>query len=659
MMLDEIVLHDFCAYAGKNTICLTPLPGKPVILFGGLNGAGKTTIMDALQLCLFGAAAQCAGRANSTYHDYLGRAIYRGALYKQASVSAVFRRFAEGKEARYRVTRIWKKSGSSIKESLDVTIDKTPAPAVARNWEAHVNQIMPANIAHLFFFDGEKAALYASPESARDLVQTGVYGLLGMDIVEQTDRDLKTLERRRRAEKLPEIDRKTILEKEKETGELQNRAVLLAEKCAEIQTRIIDSDGRKCMALKKSYRDLGGDLRDRGGKIRRRLQKSQLCLSAINTRMQTLAEGKLPLLLISDVLPWLDEKRQQEHESRIATLLTDTLESRDQAMIKRLSKTAATRPAIAVLQKFSAADISQRRTAAKTNILLDMGDSAAATVSELIDGHLTHLSAELAKIIKQWKKWTAIIGALETEFHSIPEEDVFAENLRTQDSLLANIKRAEGEITTLRQEQENIRTRIEKLNAGMQAITEKNALAESAHKDLARFLQHSQNARRIMGEFKREVVRRHIHRIEELVLESYLTLMRKQSLVGKVSINPDTFDVTLHDATSRPLAAEQLSKGEQQLLAVALLWGMARASGKSLPMAIDTPLGRLDSEHRARLVKHYFGCAARQVLLFSTDEEIVGNYLQMLTPYIGKRYLLSYDDSTGCTSVSEGALEKS
>lgn len=216
MTLDEIVLHDFCAYAGKNTICLTPQPNKPVILFGGLNGAGKTTVLDALQLCLFGAAAQCAGRAGGAYHDYLSRAINRDALYKQASVGLVFRRFSEGKEARYRITRIWKKSGSGIKESLDVTIDKKPAPAVARNWEAHVNQIMPANIAHLFFFDGEKAALYASPEGVRDLVKTGVQGLLGMDIVEQTERDLQTLERRRRAEKLPEIDRSTMLEKEKE-----------------------------------------------------------------------------------------------------------------------------------------------------------------------------------------------------------------------------------------------------------------------------------------------------------------------------------------------------------------------------------------------------------------------------------------------------------
>ena len=175
---------------------------------------------------------------------------------------------------------------------------------------------------------------------------------------------------------------------------------------------------------------------------------------------------------------------------------------------------------------------------------------------------------------------------------------------------------------------------------------------------MTRFLSHSENARNVMTHFKQEVIRRHISHIEELVLSSYHLLLRKQSLIGKLTIDPETYCIALQDAAYNPLPPERLSKGEQQLLAIAILWGLARASGKALPIAVDTPLGRLDSSHRINLVDHYFGCASHQALLFSTDEEIAGNYLQKLRPQISRSYILAYDDNTCSTTVREGALKK-
>jgi DNA sulfur modification protein DndD len=69
---------------------------------------------------------------------------------------------------------------------------------------------------------------------------------------------------------------------------------------------------------------------------------------------------------------------------------------------------------------------------------------------------------------------------------------------------------------------------------------------------------------------------------------------------------------------------------------------------------IDTPVGRLDRSHRMNLVTRYFPAASRQVVLLSTDEEIVGEYLDHLDPYIGKSYILEYDDTADSTSIREG-----
>lgn len=119
-------------------------------------------------------------------------------------------------------------------------------------------------------------------------------------------------------------------------------------------------------------------------------------------------------------------------------------------------------------------------------------------------------------------------------------------------------------------------------------------------------------------------------------------------------INPETFEATLIGRDNKPLPFDRLSAGERQLLATSLLWGIARASGRPVPMVIDTPLGRLDSDHRTNLVERYFPNASHQVLLLSTDEEIVSGYLEALKPYVSRTFLLDHDEGTGATRINEG-----
>jgi DNA sulfur modification protein DndD len=85
-----------------------------------------------------------------------------------------------------------------------------------------------------------------------------------------------------------------------------------------------------------------------------------------------------------------------------------------------------------------------------------------------------------------------------------------------------------------------------------------------------------------------------------------------------------------------------------------MLWGLARASGRPVPTVIDTPLGRLDSDHRTNLVERYFPNASHQVLLLSTDEELVNGYLEKLTPFVARTYRLEHDEKSGQSTIREG-----
>src|ERR1700733_6551894 len=78
MTLDTLILENYGAYRGKHTIKLTPPSRKrPIVLFGGMNGAGKTTVLDALQLVLYGKRARCSNRGTTSYDEFLRHSVNR------------------------------------------------------------------------------------------------------------------------------------------------------------------------------------------------------------------------------------------------------------------------------------------------------------------------------------------------------------------------------------------------------------------------------------------------------------------------------------------------------------------------------------------------------------------------------------------------------
>lgn len=156
--------------------------------------------------------------------------------------------------------------------------------------------------------------------------------------------------------------------------------------------------------------------------------------------------------------------------------------------------------------------------------------------------------------------------------------------------------------------------------------------------------------------FKQRLKLRKLNQLETLVTQCFLYLLHKSDLVHRVEIDTESFTLALFDRAGQPVPKHRLSAGEKQLLAIALLWGLARASGRQLPVAIDTPLGRLDSSHRNNLVEKYFPQASHQVILLSTDTEIRAKEVDQLREQrvISREYVLEYDPKQQQTNLMPG-----
>src|SRR5262249_11283892 len=123
MIFDELVLQNFGVYRGEHRVTLTAPADRPIVLFGALNGAGKTTFMEAMQLALYGKNAKST-RGRLAYADYLARSINRYVPPTEgAGLQFAFRHRTDGREEAIRLIRTWCRSGKGIKDSFEVWRD--------------------------------------------------------------------------------------------------------------------------------------------------------------------------------------------------------------------------------------------------------------------------------------------------------------------------------------------------------------------------------------------------------------------------------------------------------------------------------------------------------------------------------------------------------
>jgi DNA sulfur modification protein DndD len=655
MILDEITLHNFGLYNGRQSITLTPASqDKPVILFGGLNGGGKTTLLDALQLCLFGGHAKTSSRGSLAYPEYLARCIHRGSDMQEAGVRISFRHTVDGHEECYVIDRSWRLANGSCKERFEVLKNGTLDPALADNWASQVDDFIPANIAHLFLFDGEQIERYASQQDSSLLIGTAIQNLLGLDMVDQLDKDLQVYERRKRVQEKDQGAQAEIATLDKELREMRGRLQSLKLDRASLRTHQIDRKQRERAQIEEKYRKLGGDLYDQRVSIEERLAEAEKAVSANAGRLRELASGALPLVMVKVLLKSAEARDLHEEECHRARDVLDTLRTRDQAALKRMRTQFKDKRVGDTLKAFFDDDRTQREALSKKETLLDLSQDVRSDIHALLRGDIDNLAEDSEKQLRKHRKLEAAVRKARAEHDSIPGEDAIAELAGKRDAARSEIEKLEVQHEHMGREIERLERDIERKEQSLTRLLERDAVARRQREDQERILRHSTRVRTTLESFRGAVIARHVRRIEQLVLESYQQLLRKASLVTRLSIDPVSYALTLYGRDGAALSPERLSAGERQLLAIALLWGLAKASGRPLPTAIDTPLGRLDTGHRIHLVERYLPFASHQVLLFSTDEEIAGDYLERLRPWIGRTYHLMYNDDQGSTRVVPG-----
>ncbi len=648
MVIRELTLEDFGTYAGIATFDFTTKPDQPVVLVGGTNGAGKTTVLEAILLCLHGRRSLGPTVSIREYEAHLRSRVHVPAkgtgAPKSARVTIELEHTEGGLKRGYEVTRSWELApGGKPRERLGIERDGSPVddlPEAA--WQDFLNGLVPPGLAGLFFFDGERIQALAEDDSGHRLGEA-VRQLLGLDVVDQLQRDLGRFigsnedadVRGLKAEVAAAAARKDAVQKAKDALAMERNALL--ERRIEL--------GRRAVLEQEAFARQGGVLAKERSGLQANHEAATAKAAAAEAEVRAQVAGLLPFALCPEIATAVEARIDSEREHGERELIRDRLK----ATIGELGEVLEARsgePLEAVLERV---------------LVGDRADGSQVPVHDLtitervvLLGQLEQIRSELPRVAKSEAATLSRAEEARTRTRELldtaPQESDVSHLLVA----LQEVEREQGALEhEIQQTETSIAQQIHELKVAERVYRKATEQVDKTE-GLTDRVSHAVRTAAVLEQFAERTQRSKLGRIEDEAARFFNRLSRKGSLLSRVSIDADSFQVRLARWDGEELLKERLSAGEKQLLAIALLWALATVAGRPLPVVIDTPFARLDHQHRETLLKDYLPFVSHQVIVLSTDTEIDDTAAAALGTSVTRTYRLDHDAKRCATEVSRG-----
>jgi len=667
MKINRLVLNNLGLFYGPKELTLRPVPSKDskrnIVLFGGLNGSGKTTMFDAVRLCLYGKEI-LSGMSVAGYHDYLINKIHHSnALLVQpnhASIGLEFEYSQFGEVSTYYIERHWEAKGKKTIDSISIKKNGEELKEVRKeSWQDFINQLIPPGLSQLFFFDGEKIHKMMGSDNNAEF-KNSVKMLLGLDIIERLQADLRIYKTRN----LKDLSTKKY-KKEFEELDSQKTSIVELKKKKMTTLAALENDILKIEDSISTYRQKisaqGNDFLERKDSLfaeKRTLEKD---MEIIKDKMRELASGLLPLAIASSGLMRLKSHLIQEKKQQTDRLAGEKLKEKRNTFMEKFSShdfLPGIEPGVKTLVKSALESELNRLFEPESEITIKeiFGFSSSQTDGLILsmERALNEVPETIKTLSNEYEEKFRLLQGIVGDLGKVPDEAFIKPMYEKLNELNLNLGALLNEKSHFEQEVAAFDRDIAEIDRKIEKV---NSSVEEKEKDTLK-LSLAKKAEEALSTYKRELALRKVDNFKTEFITIFQDLHRKKDLIANITIDPGTFNITLYDSKNAEITKESLSAGEKEIYAIALLTALAKTSGQNLPFIIDMPLGRLDSEHRDRIVERFFPYASHQLIVFSTNTEIEKKYFEVLKPSISHSYNLIYDQEYGNARIEEGFFWK-
>lgn len=665
MYLRRLELRDFKAFEYARFDFLRPLPGKNVVLIGGRNGFGKTSLFEALAIGLFGRhGIRLIGRAepaadrqqrDESFARFIERAFFAEALARGRTSCRITLVFEDDRGEPLELTRTWhfydtgrlKPNSDELHIVRGTTRSIVSPPSTETDQNAWYSEwifrtFMPVHQARFFLFDGEEVAVYAEREATQQ-IRDAMEGLLGLSWLRELADHLRKYANNRRRD--APVDTQ-IAKLEGEIEDLEKRLRDERKRLNEVEKKLADLEAENDRLLRElqgygpaTQADLEALQRQRADVAKEKERAHE--------RLLDLAMSSLPFALVGRELRARVRERVERELARARWLtMREEGSARIEAVLAEFRGLLA--DVIPPLTPEQARSVEDRLRSALDRLWNPPPSNIADTIRH------AHLTGTLGSDV------LAVMDDAE-RLHRADVEDP----LRRATSLHTKLWELDREIDAATVLEPGVKTKFERLRT-LQAELEHLHLAQGGHRRMIDALEPqlkqkraelgrlTQQRARSAPALARAAAAEKVASLAEALLEEARPLelgaiaeeMTKaiQAMVHRPDhlhrvVVEDGSSLRLLNAAGQDIRRFDLSAGEKQIFTQALFAAVAKLSRRTFPLVIDTPLGRLDEEHRQNVLR-FLANRETQVILLSSDTEVVGPYLDAIRDRVAKAYRL-------------------
>lgn len=644
MKIKKLLLQNFGIYAGRQEIDFSATTeNKPIVLLGGYNGRGKTTILEAILLCFYGKRSYALSETRIAYNKYLSKYINRNDSTLEASIEVVMSAEIDSTEVEISVLRKWNERDKSIKEEHRVLLNGKLDEILTDDWDNQMDYLMPIGMSRFFLFDGEKVSELVDDFSEEKLKQS-IKTLFGIDVIEQLDEDLKTIIGKNNIAKAIESNDNEVKRLQEQKTILQSELSLAEHTMSTLRLEVEQKTKRleECETL---FLSSGGAMFGKQESTMQKRTSIEKKLRVVQSEIYEKLAGAAPLLL---VLPLLERASDTAKVERDCEILNYKING-----VKQLFDGLEIPQSLQA--RFEEMKMNHQRLLQTVNDnLLSLSPAGTDQLLRLCDTFSTDGIEGIEKLLLRKNELLEQLQDSDDYLSVEVDQNKLNKLVEEMKTLNREITKAQLQLEQLETDVASKTQTVTSVNFALDRLTAQLLMQYEANDNSVRLVKYAMMAKGVLGPYIQRIQQIKTQALSDKVTEKFLAIIGKRKLIQRIAFNPNDLSMEMFDENGNLFNRKQLSAGEQQLLSTAIVWGIVECTGQEFPMIIDTPLARLDSTHREQFVDNYIPNAGRQVIIFSTDAEITNGLEERIDRFVAKKYLLHYDEATKSTLVKEG-----
>lgn len=695
MKIKSIKIKNIGPYVGQNDFSLDISDSsKRMVLIGGKNGAGKTTLFNAIKICLYGCASYGFGTNNARYYEEIEKIINADEKLEGGEASVMIDLLLDdGKENHtYTFDRSWKIKRKKMTETFRLLKDgKYISETEKSDFESFLLQIIPPNLFRFYFFDGEKISDFIFNGNHNSDFKDAFLKLCNLDTMEIICENFRRISRSKSkgGMNISEEYDKCLAD----DNLLAERISSAEEEYQEVAKEIDDIDDR-LEALEKGYAKRGGISKKEWRSMQDRIAKEELRREENKKWLKDMANNVLPFIILRPQLEDLKKQIAIEHKAQIDTNVKNTI---DTPPIKKIiqnvlhdsgielseditgkiideivdytSKTATITPIL------NLSDFDRYELTSKINSLNAFDVNRIKKATDDSEASLNHVKRIRKKMERS--SMEGYEGYLQAKSDLNEEKAEKTKELMTIDAELQQY-RADKAVSA---------SKLEKAKKNYEALLKKQSVDNISARALLAFnelqaILYDKNIKKVENDFQKyfNSLINKSDLIDGIHIDSNLNVLPYKNKRYNVIDLKRTLDkngseyiiaqigMYAYEMMQKKIAGgwdkmeaielpvevkQQLSAGEKQIFIMALYQALSQLNKMNVPYIVDTPFARIDKEHREKILEKFFKQLNGQVIILSTDEEVVGNYRDVIQDVVSDTFILNHT-TDGDTEVLAG-----